>query len=433
MSTAILPDDSVVVRMPTHTVHVDASSRAIHVREPSTTSQLGGIIRASFPLSSADRIRLMTARTGKQHLCLDLSSGETLDLGEVPSADVAMVTARAIADLTRCKIEVAGSAAGVAGPSARFTEGETYAAPGFVPWSGEELPAPDESSLAISPKHADRMYRVIEALVDSQDELSAPPIPEDPPLVPGDTRTVEMTREEAERAMARARARAKPADDGAEPVMPSDLEEDESDQPTVTPPAPVRTTSPMEETDGLSSTDRDRPIEEMGVDGLAQTIADRRISDLDLSPTSEMTSAAEPAEPADGESDPSLDVSGDSTQPDRPMPEALRTDQDAGPTTQPDAPVDAFDENTELDEEALEVARQPVFQQLLLESQMAAAMSPSPDVGESGDGSESSPGQTDLHVVAPPSQTRLEAVVEMLRLTVEALPEASLSLAEEED
>lgn len=434
MSTAILPDDSVVVRMPTHTVHVDASSRAIHVREPSKTSQLGGIIRASFPLEAADRIRLMTARTGKQHLCLDLSSGETLDLGEVPSADVAMVTARAIADLTRCKIEVAGTS-GLAAPSARFTEGETYASPqGFVPWRGEELPVPDEgSSLAISPDHADRMYQVIEALMESQDELKAPPVPEDPPLVPGDTRTVEMTWEEAERAMARARARAKPAADGAAPVTPSDLEEDESDHPTVTPPAPVRGLSKKVEADGLASTDRDRPIEEIqeieevGVDGLAQTIADRSISDLALFRNSETTSADAPAA-----SDPAMDASGDSTQPDRPLPEELRNDAVAG--TQPDPPVDdAFDENTELDEAAHEVAREPIFQQLLLESQMAAAMSPAAGVGVSAGESHAAPGQTDLHVVAAPRQSGLEAIVEMLRLTVEALPEASLSLADEED
>ena len=112
LSTAILPDDSVVVRMPTHTVHVDASARAILVREPSTSSPTGGAIRARFPLEAAERIRLVALPSGSQVLCLDLVSGETLDLGQVPSFDLAMVTARAISDLTQCQVEAAEGSAG---------------------------------------------------------------------------------------------------------------------------------------------------------------------------------------------------------------------------------------------------------------------------------------------------------------------------------
>jgi hypothetical protein len=365
MSTAILPDDSVVVRMPTHTVHVDATARAIHVREPSHQSQLGGIIRASFPLESADRIRLMTARTGKQHLCLDLSSGETLDLGEVPSPEVAMVTARAIADLTRCKIEVTqGMVNRLPGPSARFTEGETYGA-GFTP---------PKQSLAISPEHAEQMFQVIEALMDSQDGLQ---------LVPGDNRTVEMTREEAERAMARARAKSQLEARAA--IRPSELAEDETDHPTVTP----RSSSRYQDGDE-SSTDREAAIEqELGVDGLAATIADAKIDDLMLDPPHARW--------------PSQEDSAAATQPDRPVPEEL---------------IDEFEGKTELDSQ-LEEPREPVFQQLLLESQIAAAMSP---VAEH---------RTDLHVAARPQQTPREAVIEMLRATAESLPEATSSMAEE--
>jgi hypothetical protein len=378
MSTAILPDDSVVVRMPTHTVHVDATARAIHVREPSHTNQLGGIIRASFPLESADRIRLMTARTGKQHLCLDLSSGETLDLGEVPSPEVAMVTARAIADLTRCKIEVTqGTVARLPGPSLRFTEGETYAA-----GASEQ-----RASLAISPEHAEQMFQVIEALMDSQDNLQHPMPPEknqDPVLVPGDSRTVEMTREEAERAMARARAKSLLEERAAPKVIPSDLEEDESDRPTITPRGSSRYT------DGDRSTDRERLLDELGVDGLAATIADAKIDDLIL-------------EPPHAEW-PSREDSAASTQPDAPVPQEL---------------VDEFVEETELDSDVLK-PREPVFQQLLMESQLAAAMSPV--AGER---------PTDLHVAARPKQTKKQAVLEMLRATVESLPEATSSMAEE--
>ncbi len=365
MSTAILPDDSVVVRMPTHTVHVDATGRAIHVREPSPSQQLGGIIRASFPIESADRIRLMTARTGKQHLCLDLSSGETLDLGEVPSPDVAMVTARAIADLTRCKIEVTqGTVSRLPGPSSRFTEGETFSQPNQRP------------SLAISPEHAEQMFQVIEALMDSQDGAQ---------LVPGDTRTVEMTREEADRAMARAKAKSVLEQPAAVRVLPSELEEDESDRPTITP----RSSSNFE--DNESSTDRERAIEELGVDGLAATIADAKIDDLMIEPPRREWATHED--------------SAASTQPDTPVPEEL---------------LDEFVEETELDSSMIR-AREPVFQQLLRESQIAAAMSP-----VSGDH------PTDLHVAArPKAESRREAVIEMLRATVESLPEATSSMAEE--
>jgi hypothetical protein len=367
--------------MPTHTVHVDATARAIHVREPSHQSQLGGIIRATFPLESADRIRLMTARTGKQHLCLDLSSGETLDLGEVPSPEVAMVTARAIADLTRCKIEVTqGTVNRLPGPSMRFTEGETFGAD-FSP------PSP-KPSLAISPEHAEQMFQVIEALMESQDGLHLVP-GEDPPLpqvgsLGPDNRTVEMTREEAERAMARARAKSHLEQKAA--VMPLALEEDESDRPTITP----RSSSRQAEDGDESSTDREAAIEDLGVDGLAATIADAKIDDLLLDPPHARWSSRED--------------SAASTQPDRPVPQEL---------------VDEFVEKTELDSDVVE-AREPVFQQLLLESQIAAAMSPVP--GER---------PTDLHVAARPTQTQREAVIEMLRATAEALPEATSSMAEE--
>jgi len=223
--------------------------------------------------------------------------------------------------------------------------------------------------------------------MDSQDNLQSPMPQEpqhDPIVVPGDSRTVEMTREEAERAMARARAKSLLEERVAPKVIPSDLEEDESDRPTITPRASSRYT------DGERSTDRERMLDELGVDGLAATIADAKIDDLILEPAHAQW--------------PSREDSAASTQPDSPVPDEL---------------MDQFVEETELDSEVLK-PREPVFQQLLMESQIAAAMSPV--AGER---------PTDLHVAARPKQTKKQAVLEMLRATVESLPEATSTMAEE--
>ena len=85
----------------------------------------------------------------------------------------------------------------------------------------------------------------------------------------------------------------------------------------------------------------------------------------------------------------------------------------------PEELIDEFEGKTELDSQ-LEEPREPVFQQLLLESQIAAAMSPV-----------AAEHRTDLHVAARPKQTAREAVIEMLRATAESLPEATSSMAEE--
>src|SRR5690606_7896730 len=124
---------------------------------------------------------------------------------------------------------------------------------------------------------AEETFEVCEALIDSQDGVPRPrklvEVETRPPepAVPGDVRTVEMTKDEAARAIARARARSLAPKDGAGPVMPSDLDESDGDEPTVTPENPLYT-------GGLDSTDRDRPIDDIfGADGLAQTVADRAL------------------------------------------------------------------------------------------------------------------------------------------------------------
>lgn len=106
MSTAILPDDSVVIRLPRETIHLCAKTRSINVRAAHPRKELGGSMLASYPLSAAERVRLTKSPAGRVWILLDLRSGRSLGLGDAPSQDVGMLTARMIADLTRCKVEV---------------------------------------------------------------------------------------------------------------------------------------------------------------------------------------------------------------------------------------------------------------------------------------------------------------------------------------
>jgi hypothetical protein len=108
MSAAILPDGSVVVRLPTQTVHVDVRTRAIHLRAASR-DELAGSILESFPLAAVDRVRLIRSETQAHELHLILRSGREISLGTAPAHEVALMTARIVADVTRCKIEIAGN------------------------------------------------------------------------------------------------------------------------------------------------------------------------------------------------------------------------------------------------------------------------------------------------------------------------------------
>jgi hypothetical protein len=106
MSTAILPDGSLLVCLDWQTIHVDLRTRAIHLRTPSPKDPLGGDILESFPLVAVDRVRLLRAPDERHHLTIELVSGRSLSLGHAASHEEAMNTARVLADLTRCKVEV---------------------------------------------------------------------------------------------------------------------------------------------------------------------------------------------------------------------------------------------------------------------------------------------------------------------------------------
>jgi hypothetical protein len=123
VSAAILPDGSVVVRLPGHTVHVDVRTRAIHLRAGSSRDELSGSIVESFPLTAVDRVRLFRGAGREHELELALRSGRALSLGSAPTHELALMTARIVADVTRCKVEVAGGgeAQSLPGPSEAFS------------------------------------------------------------------------------------------------------------------------------------------------------------------------------------------------------------------------------------------------------------------------------------------------------------------------
>ncbi len=103
MSTAILPDDSVVVRMPTQTVHVDATHKAIHLRTASVHNELGGTILASYPLSVAEHVRVYPAPGGFA-MSLYLFGGGLVELGIASSREMAELTTEAISKLAGCLV-----------------------------------------------------------------------------------------------------------------------------------------------------------------------------------------------------------------------------------------------------------------------------------------------------------------------------------------
>jgi hypothetical protein len=125
MSTAILSDGSVIVRLAWQTVHLDVRTRAIHLRAP-TDEGLGDILE-SFPQVAIDRVRILRGPEEKHFLMLELGSGRSLSLGHAVSHDGAMSTARVVADLTRCKVEVSeGTVSTLPGPSAAFSRSDTF-------------------------------------------------------------------------------------------------------------------------------------------------------------------------------------------------------------------------------------------------------------------------------------------------------------------
>lgn len=126
MSTTILPDGSIVVRLASHTVHLDVRTRAIHLRATTSRDELGGSILESFPQTAIDRVRLVRAPDGVHHLLLELRSGRELSLGRHGAYEMAMTTARAVSDLTRCRLEISQGSSALPLASDAFSAAVTY-------------------------------------------------------------------------------------------------------------------------------------------------------------------------------------------------------------------------------------------------------------------------------------------------------------------
>lgn len=104
MSAAILPDGSIVFRARLRTVHVDVPTRTIVVRDGRARDEMSGEMLASFPLAAAEKIRVIAGGGGVHKMFLDLHTGQVLELGQSPNQDMAMLTAWALADVSRCEI-----------------------------------------------------------------------------------------------------------------------------------------------------------------------------------------------------------------------------------------------------------------------------------------------------------------------------------------
>lgn len=152
MSTSILPDDSVVIRLPGRTVHVDPRGRWVHVRAADREGSLEGSLVASHDFGQVRRVRLLNegSEVGVE---LELVRGGRLPLGRAPSLDLAMHTGRTVADLCRCQLDAGGGVGTVREASIQFTEASTFEAPGglggVVPLSNpdpETEPPTDQES-----------------------------------------------------------------------------------------------------------------------------------------------------------------------------------------------------------------------------------------------------------------------------------------------
>jgi len=104
MSAVILPNGSLVFRLPQWTVHIDGAARQIHLRDGASRDELGGAIFASAPVDTVRRVFLLADTPEQAHLSLEFITGEGLDLGRVPVGDMGKRIAYAVARVARCGI-----------------------------------------------------------------------------------------------------------------------------------------------------------------------------------------------------------------------------------------------------------------------------------------------------------------------------------------
>ncbi|MCC7381448.1 MAG: hypothetical protein IT384_06435 [Deltaproteobacteria bacterium] len=104
MSAVILPNGSLVFRLLDHIVHVDVTTQTIYMRDGHARRELEGSVLVSFPLSTAQLVRLLPESAEHAHLYVELAGGEVLDLGRVPVGEMSRQVAYALALLARCRV-----------------------------------------------------------------------------------------------------------------------------------------------------------------------------------------------------------------------------------------------------------------------------------------------------------------------------------------
>ena len=100
----ILPDGSVIFRLPQWTVHVDAPRGQIHLREPRAAAEEGGRVLASASVAAARRVELRPASDTEGLLFVAFDTGEGLELGRVPLGEMGRRIAYAVARAARCPV-----------------------------------------------------------------------------------------------------------------------------------------------------------------------------------------------------------------------------------------------------------------------------------------------------------------------------------------
>ena len=101
-----------LIRFGTCVIHFDAVSRAIHVRTPFADSGPEGILLASYEMESAECVKL-SSQEGSEgfRLVLLFQNGVVLELGVSRSEEVGSRTARIIAGLAGCRVEIPSATA----------------------------------------------------------------------------------------------------------------------------------------------------------------------------------------------------------------------------------------------------------------------------------------------------------------------------------
>ncbi|MFO0722404.1 MAG: hypothetical protein U1E65_01395 [Myxococcota bacterium] len=104
MSAVILPDGSLVFRVPEWTIHIDVGTNAVHLRDPKSRNELGGNILATAPIESISVVQLLPESDEHAHLYLEFETGEGLDLGLVPKTEMGRRIAYSVARVARCRV-----------------------------------------------------------------------------------------------------------------------------------------------------------------------------------------------------------------------------------------------------------------------------------------------------------------------------------------